>query len=119
MSSPVAELLADLTRRGVTLEPRGDDLAYHPRRRVSAELREQLRQHKTELLQLLRGEVTATEPAPTSIADPAPAPAHPPYSVVIAEPNAATLDALLMSVLGQSPAPSEILLVGRSQRLLK
>ena len=116
MSSPVVELLAELTRRGVTLEPRGDDLAFHPRGRVSAELREQLRQHKTELLHLLRGEVTATEPA-VLIADPAPV--HLPYSVVIADPNEATLDAMLMSVLGQSPAPAEILLVGKSQRRLK
>lgn len=32
------------------------------------------------------------------------------------EPNAATLDALLMSALGQSPAPAEILLVGKPHR---
>ena len=115
----MAELLGELTRRGIRLEPRGDALAFFPRRRVPAELRDQLRQHKNELLHLLRGEVTTTEPGPVAIADPAPASAHPPYSVVIAEPNAATLDALLMSVLGQSPAPAEILLVGKRQRRLK
>ena len=57
---------------GIRLEPRGDALAFFPRRRVPTELRDQLRQHKTELLHLLRGEVTATEPAAVAIADPVP-----------------------------------------------
>ena len=115
----VAELLGELTRRGIRLEPRGDALAFFPRRRVPAELRDQLRQHKDELLHMLRGEVTVAEPPAVTVTSPAQATSHPPYSVVIPEPNAATLDALLMSILGQSPAPAEILLIGKRQRRLK
>jgi len=115
----VAELLGELTRRGIRLEPRGDALAFFPRRRVPAELRDQLRQHKGELLNLLRGEVTVADPPPVTMTTPAQVSSCPPYSVVIPEPNADMLDALLMSVLGQSPAPAEILLVGKPQRRLK
>ena len=119
----VAELLGELTRRGIRLEPRGESLAFFPRRRVTAELKGQLHEHKTELLQLLRGEVL-DEVVPDPLPTPTPVPeeitpAFPPYSIVVLNPKAATLDALLMSVIAQSPAPAEILLLNRRDRRLR
>lgn len=105
----VAELLAELTRRGVTLEPRGDALAFHPRSKVTGELRARLQQHKGEILKLLRGEVgppvpdiTATAPVSTAIE----------YSVVVLEPRAETFEAALLSLFAQPFAPREVLVVG-------
>jgi hypothetical protein len=105
----VAELLAELTRRGVTLEPRGDALAFHPRSKVTGELRARLQQHKGEILKLLRGEVgppvpniTATAPISTAIE----------YSVVVLESRAETFEAALLSLFAQPFAPREVLVVG-------
>lgn len=109
MSSPVAELLAELTRRGVTLEPRGDALAFHPRSKVAGELRARLQQHKPEILRLLRGEVTEQVIQP-----PIPAVSVPAvdYSVVVMEPRAETFESALLSLFAQPLAPREILVVG-------
>jgi hypothetical protein len=114
----VAELLGELTRLGVRLEPRGDALAFFPRHKVSRELREQLQQYKPQLLELLRGETGSIDELPR-VTQPAAAPVFAPYSVVIVSPEPATLDALLLSAIGQMPAPAEILLLARSNRRLR
>ena len=118
-SVDVAELLGELTRRGIRLEPRGDALAFFPRRRVPADLRDQLRQHKDALLELLRGEESGTAPPSPPVTATESVATDPPYSVVVFDPIAATLDALLMSVLGQTPAPAEIVLIGAAHRRLR
>lgn len=109
MSAPVAELLAELTRRGVTLEPRGDALAFHPRAKVTGELRERLQQHKGQILSLLRGEVGPTVasavPAP-------PVPATADYAVVVLEPRAETFESALLSLFSQPAPPREVLVCG-------
>jgi hypothetical protein len=48
-----AAMLADITAAGVHVSRDGDALVCRPARAVPAELREELRQHKTELLELL------------------------------------------------------------------
>ena len=60
------ELLADLDRRGVRLEARGDRLRYAPRSALTPELVERLRSHKTELLAVLSdaGAGSSQFPAP-------------------------------------------------------
>jgi hypothetical protein len=117
--SSLQTLLGELTRRGVRLEPRGDALAFFPRHKVPRELREQLQQHKPQLLELLRGEtLSADEPPYAALSAPATT-VFAPYSVVIAAPELATLDALLLSAIGQAPAPAEILLLARSNRRLR
>ncbi|MFV0446369.1 MAG: glycosyltransferase [Planctomycetaceae bacterium] len=106
MSSPVAELLAELTRRGVTLEPRGDALAFHPRSKVTGELRERLQQHKSEILRLLRGEVAeqvVERPTPT-VSSPSVD-----YSVVVLEPQTEAFESALLSLFAQPTAPREVL----------
>jgi hypothetical protein len=114
----VAELLGELTRRGVRLEPRGDALAFFPRHKVPRELREQLQQHKPQLLELLRGETLSAD-EPQWASPPASASVITPYCIVIAAPDAATLDALLLSALGQAPAPAEVLLLAHANRRLR
>ncbi|MGD9854333.1 MAG: hypothetical protein AB7U20_05215 [Planctomycetaceae bacterium] len=114
----VAELLGELTRRGVRLEPRGDALAFFPRHKVPRELREQLQQHKPQLLELLRGETWSAD-EPHWASPPASASVFAPFSIVIAAPDAVTLDALLLSAIGQAPAPAEILLLARANRTLR
>lgn len=48
------ELLDALARQGVTVEAHGDRLRYSPREAVTPDLLERLREHKAELLALLR-----------------------------------------------------------------
>jgi hypothetical protein len=54
----LAAMVADLQTRGVTLEPRGDQLAIRPPTLVTPAELEILRQHKTEILALLTGPPT-------------------------------------------------------------
>lgn len=115
----VAELLGELTRLGVRLEPRGDSLAFFPRHKVPRELRERLQQHKPQLLELLRGETLSGDETPRSTLPAAPITAFAPYSVVIATPEPAALDSLLLSAIGQAPAPAEILLLAPANRRLR
>jgi hypothetical protein len=49
-----AELMADLDRLGIRLEAQGDRLRFHPRSAVTPDLADRLREHKGELLALLR-----------------------------------------------------------------
>lgn len=104
--SDVAELLAELTRRGVTLEPRGDSLAYHPRSKVTGDLRERLQQHKGQILSLLRGEVGGAVTRAVAT------PANIDYSVVIQEHRTETFESALLSLFAQVPAPCEVLICG-------
>jgi len=115
MSANVAELLGELTRRGVRLEPRGDALAFFPRHKVPRELRERLQQHKPQLLELLRGESDERPRSPLHYSSSPFAP----YSLAIAAPEPATFDALLLSAIGQAPAPAEILLLAQANRRLR
>lgn len=112
----VAELLAELTRRGVTLEPRGDSLAFHPRSKVTGELRERLQQHKGEILGLLRGQV-ADRVADVVV----PTPSIPPvaYSVVVLEPRAETFESALLSLFAQSTLPREVLVCGPVSKAIR
>jgi hypothetical protein len=48
-------LLAELSRRGIKLEARGEQLRFFPKAAVGATLRGALRKHKGELLALLAG----------------------------------------------------------------
>ncbi|MFV0443115.1 MAG: hypothetical protein ACK5Q5_06060 [Planctomycetaceae bacterium] len=109
MPSPVAELLAELTRRGVTLERRGDALAFHPRSHVTGELRERLQQHKPEILGLLRGDF-----AEQVIEQPTPTVSNPQvdYSVVVLEPQTKTFESALLSLFAQPTPPKEVLVCG-------
>lgn len=50
------ELLSRLEARNVELVVHGDRLRYRPARAVSGDLREELRAHKSELMELLRSE---------------------------------------------------------------
>lgn len=123
MASPVAELLADLTQRGITLEPRGDSLAFHPRSKVPRELRDRLRQYKTELLRLLRDEIADERPHFNSETVPSiptdTPPSIPDYSVVVMQPQADLLESALLSLFGQSKAPSEVLVCGKVSRRIR
>lgn len=56
-----AELLAELTRRGVRLEPRGERLRFYPRSPLTPDLIEALKAHKSEMLNLLNG-IDSTQP---------------------------------------------------------
>lgn len=49
------ELLREIENRGVTLVPAGDRLRFRPKRNLTPELVEGLRQHKTEILERLEG----------------------------------------------------------------
>ncbi len=112
----VAELLAELTRRGVTLEPRGDALAFHPRSKVPREIRERLQQHKTEILRLLRGEVA--DPVADIVV---PAPSIPPveYSVVVLQPQSETFESALLSLFGQQTRSKEVLVCGPVSKAIR
>lgn len=46
-------LLSDLAAVGVTLQPQGDKLRFHPRDRVTPELLDRITEHKPELLRVL------------------------------------------------------------------
>lgn len=64
-----SDLLAELSRRGVTLTAVGSRLRYHPRSAVTPELLAELRQHKPALLESLReveSENTETETSSNS-----------------------------------------------------
>lgn len=50
-----AELIAELTRRGVRLEPRGERLRFYPRSPLTRGLLDELKAHKSEILNLLKG----------------------------------------------------------------
>lgn len=52
----VCDLLSELRNRGVTLEAQGDRLRFHPKTAVPCELVEDLRNHKSILLEELRSE---------------------------------------------------------------
>ncbi|RLS57116.1 MAG: glycosyltransferase [Planctomycetota bacterium] len=114
--SEVAELLAELTRRGVTLEPRGDSLAFHPRAKVTGELRERLQQHKGQILGLLRGEVGLSTP---SVAPTTSVPTAIDYSVVVMEPRTETFESALLSLFAQPLAPREILVCGPISKAIR
>ncbi len=105
----VAELLAELTQRGVKLEPRGDALAFHPRSKVTGELRARLQQHKPEILRLLHGEVA--DPVADIVV---PAPSIPPveYSVVVLQPKTDTFESALLSLFAPTTPPKEVLVCG-------
>ena len=53
MGTAAADLLIDLTRRGIELVPCGDWLRYRPRSAMTPDLAERLRAHKAELLAIL------------------------------------------------------------------
>ena len=113
----VTELLADLSQRGIRLDAGGDQLAYFPRAKVTPELRDRLRQHKKEILDLLRGPAYRTalpDTVPASLPEPA-------VSVVILESQPHTLESCSLSALGQTHAPREILVLGvrRNRRMQK
>jgi hypothetical protein len=113
----VAELLADLSRNGITLEPRGETLAYRPRNRVTRELKARLQAHKSAILELLTGTTAVEQPArPSAVAPPR---LSSPVSAVILDPQLETLEPTLLSLLGQQPAPQEILIVGRQHRRIR
>lgn len=114
--SDVAELLAELTRRGVTLEPRGDALAFHPRAKVTGELRERLQQHKGQILGLLRGEIGPTVP---SVVPATSVPFSIDYSVVVMEPRSETFESALLSMFAQPTAPREILVCGPISKAIR
>ena len=73
MSAPATALLAELKRRGVTLQTQGGRLRFRPVNAVPASLLEELRAHRDELRQLLeqseapaRGSASSLGPAPGS-----------------------------------------------------
>jgi hypothetical protein len=49
------ELLREIENRGVTLEPAGDRLRFRPKRNMTPELVEGLREHKVAILEALEG----------------------------------------------------------------
>ncbi len=49
------ELLREIENRGVTLEPAGDRLRFRPKRNLTPELVEGLREHKADILEALEG----------------------------------------------------------------
>ncbi len=49
------ELLREIESRGVTLEPAGDRLRFRPKRNLTPELVEGLREHKAAILETLEG----------------------------------------------------------------
>ncbi len=49
------ELLREIENRGVTLEPAGDRLRFRPKRNLTPELVEGLREHKAAILEALEG----------------------------------------------------------------
>ena len=115
--SPVDDFLNELTGRGLRLELRGDQLAYFPRRKLTAELRQRLIQLKPEIVNRLRGETEISNPV-VMIAEPSEI-EHLSVSVVIREPQPKFLESLLISVLSQRPAPAEILITGRTNKRIR
>jgi PAS domain-containing protein len=117
MSESAAAVLAEISRRGITLEPRGDMLAFRPRRKVTGELHSLLERHKPEILRLLRGEpAVAGGQSAAPAADSAP---EADVSVVVIDPLPASLESVLLAVLGQCPRPREVLVVGGTGRKLR
>ena len=115
--SPVNDFLNELSERGIRLELRGHQLAYFPRRKLTAELRQRLVQLKPEIVNRLRSEKEISNPA-TLIAEP-PRIEHSPISVVIRDPQPKILESLLINVLSQRPAPAEILITGKTNKRLR
>jgi hypothetical protein len=70
MNPAVAELLADLTQRGIELVPHGDRLKYRPRSALTPDLLERLKTHKGALLQILRPAEGSEWPNPTQPSQP-------------------------------------------------
>lgn len=114
--SPVDDFLNELTKRGIRLELRGDQLAYFPRRKLTADLCQQLVQLKPEIVNRLRGE-TEIPKSVAPITEP-PRIEHSPVSVVISDPQQKFLETLLINILSQRPAPTEILITGKTNRRL-
>jgi len=56
-----ADLIADLARRGITLQARGDRLRYSPRSAVTPDLADRMKAHKAELLAVLCGGADAPD----------------------------------------------------------
>ncbi|WP_417850650.1 hypothetical protein [Thalassoglobus sp.] len=118
--SPVDDFLNELTERGVRLELRGHQLAYFPRRKLTAELRQQLVQFKPEIVNRLRGVHEEREiPNSTALIAEPPQVEHSPISVVIREPQIKFLETLLINVLSQRPDPAEILITGRTNKRIR
>lgn len=75
----VSELLADLSRRGITLWADGDELRCRaPKNALTAELRTAMQEHKNELLATLR-ERSASQPVAIGRVKPAPDELHLPF----------------------------------------
>jgi hypothetical protein len=53
MTSRVADLLAELSRRGITLRPAGPHLGVSPRSALTPDLLARIREHKAEILTTL------------------------------------------------------------------
>lgn len=107
------QLLAELTERGVRLDARGGSLAYYPRAKVPRELREQLKQHKVQIISLLQTPTVEVESGSDSTAQPRRD--EPTVSVVVVAPETRTLESTLLSALGQTHAPCEILVISNGQ----
>lgn len=118
--SPVDDFLNELNGRGIRLELRGDQLAYYPRRKLTADLRQRLVQFKLEIVDRLRGghEAREVQSQTTPITEP-PRIEHPPVSVVISDPQPKFLGNLLINVLTQRPAPAEIFITGETNRRIR
>ncbi len=118
--SPVDDFLNELSERGIRLELRGDQLAYFPRRKLTAGLRQRLVQLKPEIVHRLRGVHRKTEyPEPVETITETPRIDHPPVSVVISDPQTKSLENLLINVLTQRPVPAEILITGKTNRRIR
>jgi hypothetical protein len=63
------DLLSDLARRGFTLAPDGDGIRVCPASRLTEDLREAVRQHKPELLALLRSPPPSLDALPADWRD--------------------------------------------------
>ncbi|MDP8950894.1 MAG: hypothetical protein M3N18_01425 [Actinomycetota bacterium] len=59
------KVLGEIECRGVTLAPAGERLRFHPKRNLTPELVEELREHKESILRLLKWrEIRARDPHP-------------------------------------------------------
>jgi hypothetical protein len=65
----LTELLAELSRRGIQIVPRGERLRYRPRSALTPDLLKRLKTHKGELLTILRPFETPGEPDLAPAAD--------------------------------------------------
>jgi TubC N-terminal docking domain len=61
------DLLAEARERGIVLRAAGDRLQFRPVNRVPPELREELRQHKAQLLAILKAGPTVGESLPAGL----------------------------------------------------